>query len=180
MFEFCHCVDCAKVTGAAAAALLFFKEEVRSFHHRIPAIEFKTDHLQRKLLTMFVSSWRSQQVVCTARPSEIVSTFEDTMTETGNSLIRRFCAKCGSTLFIPNEDTGVLIVPYGGLNDVSKEWKLTSAVWCRNKKDRLQEPVPHQSPGVSCFPGVAMVEVSVNADIHIATRIFFSRKVDSA
>lgn len=155
MFGVCHCTNCTKATGAAAADYVFFKQEVRVNFYGSTLVE--ADHLQRNL------SWPSQQVTLTENPSGIISTFEDTKTESGNSLFRRFCTKCGSTLFIPKEDAGILIVAYGGLDNAPKEWTPTHEVWCKHKKGWEQQPVPLQYQGVSYFLSV-MAEVFVRAD----------------
>lgn len=56
-----------------------------------------------------------------------------------------------------------MLVPYGGLDDAPKEWKPTHEVYCRNKKEWEQQPVPQQYQGVSCLVDV-MVEMVVDAD----------------
>lgn len=88
----------------------------------------------------------SQQVTHSENPSGIITTFEDSKVESGNSLFRSFCSKCGSTLFVTSpKNPGAIIVPYGGLDDAPKEWKPTNEVWCRNKKEWIQESIHEQS-----------------------------------
>lgn len=53
---------------------------------------------------------------------DLVSTFLDTVQDSGNTLHRHFCAKCSAPLFITNGDFGrTLAVFYSALDDFNVE-----------------------------------------------------------
>lgn len=136
-FNFCHCNNCAKATGAEAGHFLFFNEKVRL----VEAIKSITR--RQAADTDFLRD--PQQFTYSENPSGIISTYADTKTESGNTLMRRFCSRCGSTLWITcPQRPGVYIVPYGGIENPSKEWKPTHEVFCRHKKSWVHSVAPEQ------------------------------------
>ncbi|KAK2827795.1 hypothetical protein FQN49_007332 [Arthroderma sp. PD_2] len=74
-----------------------------------------------------------KQITIHATPEDSIKTYEDRATDGGNTLLRKFCGHCGSTLFL---ETGlgpeVIIVSVGSLNKGEQGWKIVKECYAKD------------------------------------------------
>ncbi|PSS32002.1 hypothetical protein PHLCEN_2v2244 [Hermanssonia centrifuga] len=85
-----------------------------------------------------VSLWQEQVHVTSG--DDILKTFEDTGVESGNTLYRKFCSNCGSSLFVTGSSgPNMIVVATGGIIDIPEEWKPMREVYCQDRAKWLPD-----------------------------------------
>lgn len=107
-YNVCHCVNCQKWGGSAFSSNPFFKPEVRH-----PDFPETCRHQQR--------STYHQQVVVT-KGQEFIKDYADSATKSGNTIIRKFCKECGSSILVTDEHAKVWTIPDTGTLDDECDW----------------------------------------------------------
>jgi hypothetical protein len=70
---------------------------------------------------------------------DLLSTYVDKMTDTGNPLERTFCSLCGSNMFnFPSQFENIVSIAAGSLDDF-ESWKPTLEQYCLHRADFLEK-----------------------------------------
>ncbi|KAI1190525.1 Mss4-like protein [Nemania serpens] len=138
----CHCSSCQKYTGSVFGWFAVYKAEVRPLSKPRPSLRLLhaynyRDRSARKRTTFnTLTLGNQQQVTFTESEPSVMITYKDASPESGETLARSFCGKCGSpvssqTLSKPD----MIVVPVGIVDGDKTAFKPQSEFYCKRRAD---------------------------------------------
>ncbi|KAF3480957.1 uncharacterized protein GIQ15_06304 [Arthroderma uncinatum] len=74
-----------------------------------------------------------KQITIHATPEDSIKTYEDSATDGGSLLLRKFCGRCGATMFVESElGPEIIIVSVGSLDKGEKPWKTAKECYAKD------------------------------------------------